>query len=506
MKDIVKNKKLILVFLIIVIGIVVRIYNFPNVIAEVNCDEMITAANAKTISETGKDFNGISFPVYLQAWGGQSVVLVYLMAITVKIFGYTLFAIRLPLLIISIISMFIFFDFVKKLSKNEYIAIIALVLLAISPWHICQSVWALDCNMFPHFLLFAMDIFYTGIIKNKNSLVYISMIFFGITLYCYGLAIYFTPLFLVVAAIYLYKKEKISLKAIIISIAIFLIIAMPIIIMFAINLFGIKNDIIIGKMTIPYYEHLTRTSDMLFFSENGIIKQLFMNIGSMLAVVILQNDLMPWNTSPIFGTIYLVSIVFMVFSLIDLIKHRNEEKYPKIILIWIVISMITGIIANGTNVNRINSIWYPLIILTSFGIYNLYEFIKYKKEFKYITISVYVIAFISYFIYFNVYYSDVISNSNCFSRGFYASLNYIDSLEQKTVYFENTIQDRTLLIYVEFHNEEKEYISLEIKEDVEEKLKNLKDTEVMIVNNLRYPEINVKNKIPLREYTIVIGE
>jgi len=505
MEKLKNNKKIIIVLVIIIIGILVRIYNFPNAIAEVNCDEMITAANAKTISETGKDFNGINYPVYLQAWGGQSVALVYLMSLSVKLFGYTLFAIRLPLLLVSIISMFVFYDFVKKISKSDIIGIIALALIAISPWHILQSIWALDCNMFPHVLLFAMDIFYTGIIKKNNKLIYLSMVFFGITLYCYGIAIYFTPLFLLIAAIYLFRKKEISLKTIIISIAIFLIIALPIIMMFAINLFGIEEDIHIGKMTIPYYQYLTRTSDMIFFSEN-IIKQFFMNIGKMLLTIITQNDGLPWNVSVAFGTTYLVSIIFIVYSVIDLIKNRKEEKYPKIILLWIGISMITGIIANGTNVNRINSIWYPLIILVAFGIYNMYGIIKYKTAFKYIVLSMYIILFISYFIYFNLYHSDVVSNSNCFSRGFYASLNYIDDLEQNKVYYENTIQDRTLYIYVEFHNEEKEYIALEKKEDVEEKISNLKKEEVIIVNNLRFPEINAKNKIPFREYTLVLGE
>ena len=48
-----------------------------------------TYNNAKELAETGQDHNGIQNPVYLLGWGGQSVILVYLMALCIKIFGYS---------------------------------------------------------------------------------------------------------------------------------------------------------------------------------------------------------------------------------------------------------------------------------------------------------------------------------------------------------------------------------------------------------------------------------
>ena len=169
---ILKDKRVIF-FILILIGIVVRAYNFPNAISEINIDEIVTIENAKSIADTGKESTGISFPVYLQGWGGQSVILLYLMTLSIKIFGCTLFAVRLPMLLISIISMFVFYDLVKKISKNTNIALIALALLSICPWHILQSIWGLDCNMFPHFLLIAIDLLYTAVINRKKLLLYI---------------------------------------------------------------------------------------------------------------------------------------------------------------------------------------------------------------------------------------------------------------------------------------------------------------------------------------------
>lgn len=88
-------KKENLIFgVIAILGIVLRIYRFPLALQEMNCDEIITALNAESIANTGKELSGISFPVYLQGWGGQSITLLYLMALTIKLLGNSLFAVR----------------------------------------------------------------------------------------------------------------------------------------------------------------------------------------------------------------------------------------------------------------------------------------------------------------------------------------------------------------------------------------------------------------------------
>ena len=109
MKKIEKYQKYLFLILVL-LGIAVRIYEFPTAIREMNSDEIMTAVNAVSIAQTGKDIGGISFPVYLQGWGGQSVILLYLMVISVKILGNTLLAVRLPMLIVSILGMIICYD------------------------------------------------------------------------------------------------------------------------------------------------------------------------------------------------------------------------------------------------------------------------------------------------------------------------------------------------------------------------------------------------------------
>ena len=223
------------------------------------------------------------------------------------------------------------------------------------------------------------------------------MIFFAFTLYSYGVAVYFTPILLLVLAIYLKYKKRISASDIIICIIIFLIIAMPIILTFAINFLRFNKSIYLGNITIPYYENLSRTEDMLFFSPNAL-EQLLRNIYCMLIVIFGQVDGLDWNSSELFGTLYHFTVIFAFIPLIvwkieskqkkelerkDQ-KNNKEDKdlnLSKILLIsWLSISLFTGVVINYTNINRLNTVWYPIIILAGKGIYWFYERLKYAER------------------------------------------------------------------------------------------------------------------------------
>ena len=154
------KKKIVIIFttiLIFAIGIGIRIYKWPNIVGDINCDEAILAINAKSIAQSGRDMYGTLFPVYFESWliGGQSALPTYLVSLLIEFFGYNLFSIRFPILLFSILSLFIIYSLTKKIF-NEKVSIIVLLLTAISPWQLMQSEWNLDCNLFPHIILIAI--------------------------------------------------------------------------------------------------------------------------------------------------------------------------------------------------------------------------------------------------------------------------------------------------------------------------------------------------------------
>lgn len=432
------NKKLYitLIILIFIIAIAIRIINYPNAIDDINCDEAMTVINAQAIAENGTDIYGTSYPVYFESWlyGGQSAFATYVIALFIKLFGFSTAIVRLPILIFSILGLVFILLLIKKIFNNKLLNLIILILLAINPWHILQSQWTLDCNFFPHILVIAIYCLLVGIEEKNKVMLYISMLFFAITLYTYGVALYLVPLILLIIAIYLLVKRKIAIKELFLCVLIFLIIGTPIILMAIVNLFDLQ-DIHIGKLTIQNFQYVTRNNDMLIFSDNKL-ETLYNNIIALGDVLSYQSDGQIWNSFPKYGTIYLISLPIIIFGimsmLIGYIKNTITEENMTgliILIVWTLISFACGILINGININRINVMWYILIIWNAIGIYQAIKLIKYKA----IPIILFAVLYLFNFIGLMNYYkigTTEIANSYTWSMGLVDAVEYVENIKK----------------------------------------------------------------------------
>lgn len=450
------TKQQVVIILIFTIAIFSRIYLWPNTINEINCDEAMTAINAKAISETGKDMYGTSWPVYFETWlvGGQSAMLTYFMALSIKLFTFSTFAVRLPMLIISIISLYIFYKLIDLIFENKKITIITLLILAINPWHIMQTQWALDCNLFPHFILMAVYMLTKGIKENKTTLIYFSMGIFGISTYSYGVALYAVPIFLIIYMIVALKNEAVTWKEVIISALIVSIFTLPLIIMTVINLFDLDN-ISIGGITIQKFQYFTRTNDMILFSDNILI-QICKNIKALFKILVLNYDGLKWNAIYGIGTIYVGSIIFAIIGLVLLIKDQEIDKNAKNpIIIWTIVSLLIGVLINNVNINRLNVIWYPIILLIGFGLYKVWEKFNFNKKIIAIIIIIYTMEFTIFNIDFYRNHVYRIENSSTWSKGFKDAVVYtINSKKNIIIDTEILNSDRDIIfgIYLSNYN------------------------------------------------------
>ena len=157
------------------------------------------------------------------------------------------------------------------------------------------------------------------------------MIFFGLSMYCYGIAIYTIPFFLILTAVFYYVKKQINIKEILISICIYLLISWPFILTMMVNFF--KWDTIkLPFVTIQYFSDSVRSNDILFFSKN-IGKQFCINLGSLINTAILQRKDLPWNDITGFGTMYYFTIPFVIIGIISLSKVELKNSILKDLVI-----------------------------------------------------------------------------------------------------------------------------------------------------------------------------
>lgn len=485
------SKENIMVVVVIVLAIIVRIYMWPNALSEVNCDEAMTALNAKSIAETGTDIYGTSFPIYFEAWrlAGQSALLTYLITLSIKIFGFSIFSIRLPSLLISIVPILLIYDFCKKIFNNKKIATIVLIFLAVNPWHIMQSKWALDCNLFPHIMLIATYFLYIGM-KNRKF-IYLSMLIYGISMYAYGIALYIVPFFLLFTAIILYRKKLINKKDILISIIIYVIVSTPIFLMVIVNYFKLP-EIKIGNITIQYFKDSNRTEDMLIFSENKSEK-LKENLKNLFNVIVKQDDGLEWNSVKNFGTYYYFSIPFLIIGIYSCAKHKKGT----LILLWLVLSILIGILINDININRLNVIWYPIIILCSCGIYEVINKIN-DKTVEYIILALYIIVFA---LFNNTYYKTTVNEIGeawCWSSGLAEATEYaINIANPKQIKLSNEMYSDKYMHNAKINTYIKYALALHKKEGESNEIKKLEvskieDNRVYIM--LKEEEYKLKNE------------
>ena len=179
-----ENFQQLLFILILILGIGARLWMFGDVPGGINQDEAFAAREAWSLLHYGKDSFGYPYPMYLTAWGsGMNALNTYLMMPFIALFGMHTWVFRLPQLLIGILSLFAIEEIVSKVS-NWKCSLLAMFLLAISPWHIMLSRWALESNLVVGFLLFGLLFFIYGIEKQPYFI--LSAVFYGLGLYCYA--------------------------------------------------------------------------------------------------------------------------------------------------------------------------------------------------------------------------------------------------------------------------------------------------------------------------------
>ena len=160
------NKNRIL-FFIILLAAFLRLWNLGNVPPSASMDEASIGYNAYSVLKTGRDEYG-EFPLISQRsyddWRRSTYL--FLVIPFIAIFDLNIIAVRLPAIILSILTVlatyYIVLNLFSKRSNFSYlVAILSSFLLAINPWHIYISRLGHESNACLAFLVFGVLFFFT---------------------------------------------------------------------------------------------------------------------------------------------------------------------------------------------------------------------------------------------------------------------------------------------------------------------------------------------------------
>ncbi len=426
-----------------------------------NCDEASLSYDAYSILETLSDRNGIFLPVYLLAWGsGQSALLTYISIPFIAVFGLNIWATRLPMAIISSISLVVFYKIMKRvLLSNEtnrlnddnvvykntdelrqykfrqIVLLFAVLFFVLNPWHIMKSRWALDCNLFPDFVLFGAYFLIkffdsNGVGKTKDLV--LAFIMLSISAYSYSSAYLGLAVFCILIYVYGIKTKKISIKQILLTIFVTLFITWPLILFVIINFFDL-NEIRLVFMTIPKLRVNRMVEESIFGSGNVLIS-LLTNVFRTIKLYIFQYDKIYWNGIKGIGMYYLFSFPMFIIGVIWSRINRHVVV-DDIFFIWLISAFILNLFFKDININRANFIIIPFIYFIIKGFELLFNN-------KLLRVSSFVLLILCFSIFAfkyidgnlkkakNIYIEGVnISEYDCFAVGMEPVIKYVDSLD-----------------------------------------------------------------------------
>lgn len=438
----------------------------------INIDEAMTVLNANSLAKSGTDILGEKLPIYFDTWlhGGQSPFATYLVAIMIKLFGYSLFVTRVPMFVFSMLGLVAFYKFLKEvIPENETLINIAFCLACISPWHLYSSAFTLDCNFLPHIAMFGMYFLAKGINSTKSKYFVFSMLFFGLGFYCYILSAIIIPILLAVLFLILLIKKKVSFKNTIISVITIFIVAIPFILQGLVQ-FGIIENLnflgfSISKM--PYYSRGSelKLNNILENLGEGIISLLFTDIYSFNA-----KGVNSFNFANSFGSVALLAGVITL--ILNKIRKRNDFGiFLKAVIISTLVSSATvcSLTFYATALYRYNIYNYIFIIISAYGIYSVSKLFK-KPRFKEVTSLLVATSLIITTYCFAYYYkNDVINTNTFYTSTIEECLNYNKSnknvtlvcVDEETNINCGQITERMIIDTLYHHINEKDFTDIE---------------------------------------------
>ena len=442
--------ELILVF-ILIIGSLVRLVAIGKIPNALNVDEASSGYDGYSLMKNGIDRGGNSYPVYLYAWGsGQSVLYSYLMIPILAFTGLTEYGIRLPMALVGIISLYVFYYLLKQVFENKKIALVGTFFFAICPWHIMKSRWGMECNLFPDLVLTSTLFLILGLKQNKKSFQILACVVLAISSYSYGTSYLFLPIFVLGVIAYLIHKKEITKKWAIIYLTIMFVLCISIILYIAVNTFNLEQFKILG-ITIPKLAANRQEAVTTIFSGN-VVLNCFNNFLDTIKLIILQDDGLEWNAISGYGMFYLISIIFFLYGIHLSIKKYKDNKFNSIINIWMLSSLVLSAVCL-VNINRLNILMIPCIYYISLGLYEVFE--KYKTMIPCIVI-IYIYMFANFvWVYKNKDYNNYFT----FESGIKDVADYCERQENSEIYCKYSFKEP--FIYFMFYNETDVYEYLE---------------------------------------------
>lgn len=217
---------------VLLIATILRLYALHQVPPSPSLDEVSIGYNAYSIVHTGRDEYGKLFPMLLRAYDDYRPALyVYLTIPFVALLGLTAIAVRLPSVLLSILTVAVAYGIGRMVGKKYYsfpgLGIITAFLLAISPWHIYISRLGHEANLGLALVSLGTYFLLSACIEKKKSSWILSAVFMGLSVHGYQSEKIVSPLIMASGFLLFWKEAVRAKREVMIACFVGLLIAFP---------------------------------------------------------------------------------------------------------------------------------------------------------------------------------------------------------------------------------------------------------------------------------------
>lgn len=440
-------KSTLIFFLILGIGIFLRLNQLTLIPPSLSHDETAIAYNAYSILKTGKDEYGLAYPLLFRSFDDYKLPgMVYSTIPSVALFGLSELAVRLPSALFGILAIVVMYGIsIELLGTKRWLkiqkaeidgALFPTLMLALSPWHINFSRQLFESNGAVFWCM--LGIYFILCSKRIFTYIFGAGVCFVIALYFYysvRLVIPFIGLYYLVSQWHqIYKHWKFTLISAIICIGIFIPMGKEML-----SSGGMERISIVSVVNDPNYIHRRDAYVQKLGTTPSFLSKIVFNRRIALAQTILENyaknisyrNLFLTGTGT-YGTLYPFEMLLVPLGFAALLSLSRFSVY--IILIWLITSFLPGALSvNQPNTLRTLIAAPVFSILSGLGIwYSLKKSVKLKFGATAFLVLLILFLFISFPKFYNAYfYENPTKNALSFGDGYKQMLAYVKANEHQ---------------------------------------------------------------------------
>ncbi|MFQ5813862.1 MAG: ArnT family glycosyltransferase [Anaerolineae bacterium] len=364
-----KRVDLALLLVVLLVALFLRVYGLDDIPPGLHYDE---AANAILAADVAR---GEAHPLFIEAYTGKEVLFFYLAGASMRLFGASVFSLRLTSALIGTLTVLITYRLAREMFAHQgaeasrWLALFSAALLATSYWHVTLSRYGFRAISQPLLQALTLWCLWRGLRRGSTSWLALGGLFCGATAYTYlASRVFPVILLLVFLSLLILDKGNPStssghrLKRRLSQIAVF---AVPAIIVFApLGFYFLTHpqafSVRIGQVSL-FNPQLNR-GDVLGTFWRGA--RLAFGMISLRGEPLWRFNIpgKPVFSWPLLGFL----LLGLVLSLIKLVRSRNalERTFHFLMLIWLPVMLLPSILAVKEAPSALRSVGLiPLLFL-----------------------------------------------------------------------------------------------------------------------------------------------